>query len=70
MLNTYVITAVTKPSVKPRSGAAANRYLRSSGERNGEQRRTKVSFGRTMMQALELQRLAKRHISGRSDVEQ
>jgi len=54
MLNTYVITAVTKPSVKPRSGAAANRYLRSSGERNGEQRRTKVSFGRTMMQALEL----------------
>ena len=48
----------------------ANRHLRSSGERNGEQRRTKVSFGRTMIQALELQRLAKRHILGRSDVEQ
>ena len=28
--------------------------LRSSGERNGAQRRTKVSLGRTMMQALEL----------------
>ena len=27
-----------------------------------------VSFGRTMMQALELLRLAKRHVSGRSDV--
>ena len=39
------------------------------GERNQEQR-TKVSFGRTIMQVLELQRLAKRHISGRSNVEQ
>ena len=27
-----------------------------SGETNGEQRRTKVSFDRTMMQALELQK--------------
>jgi len=32
--------------------------------------RAKVSFGRTMMRALELQRLAKRHISGQSDTEQ
>jgi len=45
--------------MKPRSGATANRNLRGSGEMNGEQRRTKVSFGRTVMQALEPQRLAK-----------
>ena len=64
MLNTTAITAVTKSSVKPRSSATANRHLRSSGEKNGEQRRTKVKLGRTMMRGLELQRLAKRHISG------
>jgi len=56
--------------MKPRSGATANRHLCGSGERNGEQRKTWVSFGRTMMQALELQQLVKRQISGRSDVEQ
>ena len=33
-------------------------------------KRTKVSFGGTMMQALELLWLVKKHISGRSDVEQ
>jgi len=66
MLSTSAITAVTKVSMKPLSGATANRYLRGSQERNG----TKISFGRTMMQALKLQQLAKRHISGRSDVEQ
>ena len=41
MLNTAAITAVTKSSMKPRSGATTNRHLRSSGERNenkGEQR--------------------------------
>ena len=54
MLNTSAITAVTKSSMKPRSGATTNRHLRGSGERNGEQRRTKVTFGRAMMQALEL----------------
>ena len=64
MLNTSAITAATKVSVKPRSGATANRHLRGSQERNEEQRRTKISFGRTMMRALKLQRLAKRHISG------
>ena len=37
---------------------------------NQEQRRTKVSFGRTMMRALGLQQLAKRLISGRIDIEQ
>ena len=36
----------------------------------GMQMRTKVSFGRTMMQTLELLRLVKRHTSRRSDVEQ
>jgi len=45
-------------------------YIRSKGERNGIQRRTKLSFSRTMMQAMELLRLAIRHISGQSDVEQ
>ena len=37
----------------------ASRHLCGKGERNGVQRRTKVSFGRTMMQALELLQLAK-----------
>ena len=70
MLNTSAITAVNKSSMKPQSGATTNRHLHGSGERNGEQRRTKVSFSRTMIQAFELQRLAKRHISGRSNVKQ
>ena len=48
----------------------ANHHLRGKGERNGVQRRTKVSFNRTMMQALERLQLAKRHVSRRSDVEQ
>ena len=30
----------------------------------------KVSFGRAIMQALELLRMAKRHVSGQNDVEQ
>jgi len=48
----------------------ANHHLRCKGERNGVKNRTKVSFGRTMMLSLELLRLAKRHVSGRSNVEQ
>jgi len=64
MLNTSAITAVTNSSMKPQSGVTTNRHLHSNGERNGEQRRTKISFGRTMIRALELQWLAKRHISG------
>ena len=44
-----------------------NRHLRGSGERNGAQRRTKVSF---MMQVLELLWLAKRHISRWSNAKQ
>ena len=38
MLNTAAVIAVTKSSMKPRSGATVNHHLRSSGERNGEQR--------------------------------
>jgi len=64
VLNTSVITAVTKFSMKPRNGATTNCHLRDGGERNGKQRRTKVSFGKTMMQALELQQLGKGHILG------
>ena len=45
MINTSTINAINKSSMKPLSGATANRHLCSSGERNGEQRRTKVSFG-------------------------
>jgi len=37
--------------MKPRSGTTANRHLCSSGERKGEQRRTKVSIGRTSIGA-------------------
>ena len=33
-------------------------------------KRTEVSFGKTMMQALELMRLAKKHILGQSDIQQ
>ena len=56
--------------MKPQSSTTTNPHLSGSGERNGEQRRTKVSFGRTLIWALELQWLAKRHISGQNDVEQ
>jgi len=48
-----------KPLRKPQSDATANCHLRGSEERNGEQKRTKVSFDRTMMRVLELQQLAK-----------
>ena len=50
--------SITKSSTKPWSGASTNHHLCGNGERNQEQSRTKVSFGRTMMQ-LELQQLAK-----------
>ena len=48
----------------------ANCCLHGSGETNGEQRRTEVSFDRIIIQALELLRLPKRHISGQSNVKQ
>ena len=49
--------------------ATTNHHL-TEVERNGVQRKTKVSFGRTIMQALELQWLAKWHVSGQSNTEQ
>ena len=49
MISASAITAVTTVS-----SATANCHLHSNGKRNGEQRRTKVSFDRNMMGALEL----------------
>ena len=46
-----------------------NPYLHSSRERNEAQRRTKVSFDRIMMKALELLQLEKINVSGGSDIE-
>ena len=43
-----------------------NHHLCGSGKRYGVQRRAKVSFGRTMMQAV----VGKRHTSGHSNVKQ
>ena len=48
----------------------ANRHQRDSGEKNGAQRRKKVSFDTTMMQALKLLQLTKRHVLEQSNVEQ
>jgi len=45
---------------------ATNRYLHESGER----KENKVSLGRTMIQPLELLRLAKKRISGQSNIKQ
>jgi len=63
-------SALTLILHRSHNARTANRHLHAKGERNGLQRRTKVIFGKTMMWALELLRLAKRHISGRSNVEQ
>jgi len=60
-------TALAQVPHRSHSACTVNCHLCGSGERNGAQRRTKVSF---MMQALELLRLAKRHISGQSNIEQ
>ena len=56
-------SVLTQVSHWSHNAYTANCHLHGSGERNGEQRRTKVSFDRTMMQALELLRLAIRHVS-------
>ena len=47
--------------------ATANRHFRLSAKRNGTQKEDK---GKSMMHALYVLRYAKRHVSGRSDVEQ
>ena len=62
--------ALSEVSHQSHNTCTANRHLRGSVERNGVQRRTKISFGRTMMQALELLHLVKRHVSGQIDDEQ
>jgi len=56
-------TAVTMLSMKRYTKSSLTQYWRKEW-------RAKVSVGRTMMQALELLQLARKHISGRSDVEQ
>ena len=58
-------TEVTQVSHWSHNVHTANCHLRSGGERNGAQRITEVSIGRTMMQTLELLllQLAKRHTS-------
>ena len=47
----FARTALAQVSHQSHNVCTANR---GSGEKNGAQMRTKVSFGRTMMQALEL----------------
>ena len=42
VFNTSTITAVSKSSMKPRSGATTNCHLCGSEERNGEQRKALV----------------------------
>jgi len=59
-----VSTALAQVLHRSHNVWTANRDLHDSEERNGAQSRTKVSFGRTMMQVLELLRLVKRHILG------
>ena len=50
--STPASTALTKVSHRSHYVRTANRHVRGKRERNGIQRRTKVSFGRTMMQAM------------------
>jgi len=44
-------TAITQVSDRSHNVHTANLHLRGSGERNGEQRNTVVSFSRAIMQA-------------------
>jgi len=67
--STPASSALTLVSYRSHNAHTKNCHLCDSGEGNGAQSRTKVSFGRTMMQALELLRLAKIHISRQTDVE-
>jgi len=63
-------SSLTLVSHRSHYACTTNRHLHAKGERNGVNRRTKVSFVRTMMWALELLRSVKRHISGWSNIEQ
>ena len=64
VINAPANTALTQVLHRSHNTHATNCHLCSKGEITGAQMRTKVSFGRAMMQALELLRMAKRHISG------
>ena len=68
--NSPASAALTQVSHQSHNSHTANHYLCSKGERNGTQRKAKISLGKTMIQALELLRFVKRHVSGQSDVEQ
>ena len=63
-------TALAQASHQSNNVHTTNRRLRNSGEENGAQRRTNISFGKTMMKASELLRLAKKHILGQSNIKQ
>ena len=63
------VPALTQVSRQSHNVRTVNCHLHSKEERNGAQRKTKVSFGRTMMQALELLRLMKGHVSRRNSKE-
>ena len=65
--NVRIPPACTGVSHQSHNAHTTNCHLCGKGERNGIQRRTKVSL---VEPAMELLRLAKRHISGRSDIEQ
>jgi len=45
-------SALTVVSNQSQGAHTANRHLRAKGERNGLQKRTKIIFDKTMMQAL------------------
>ena len=67
--NVPASAALTQVSHQSHNVRTVNCHLHSKEERNGAQRKTKVSFGRTMMQALELLRLMKGHVSRRNSKE-
>jgi len=60
-------TALTQVLHQSHKVCVTNCHPSGSGERNGAQKRTKVSFSETMMQALELLRLAKRYARLRTE---
>ena len=60
--STPASSELTLVSYRSHNTHATNRHLCRKGERNGTQRRTKVSFSRTTTQALELLWLAKKDI--------
>ena len=69
--NAPASAALTQVSHQSHNACTTNRcHLCSKEERNGAHKRTRVSFCRIIIQALELLWLVKRHISGQSDIEE